>query len=209
MERPTEPEHRSGLFEASAPEPRGYLAAATVLAAHLAGCDGETNGEEAEGFERLFRLGPTERARYTALFAQYRCDPGAYRPIATQLVHTQGRGSAALEDLLERLYHLALVDGSLTSAECAFLEELCGVFGLPGYWRRLDAQQARQDDPYRVLGIHRDATDQEVRAAFRRLTRQHHPDAVVARGEVVTDTSPMANINAAYRRVMRARRRKG
>jgi molecular chaperone DnaJ len=31
-------------------------------------------------------------------------------------------------------------------------------------------------DPYQVLGIHRGATQAEIKAAFRRLAVQHHPD---------------------------------
>lgn len=32
------------------------------------------------------------------------------------------------------------------------------------------------DDPYRVLGLQRDATEDEIRSAYRTLAKQHHPD---------------------------------
>ena len=32
------------------------------------------------------------------------------------------------------------------------------------------------DDPYRVLGVSSDATDAEIKRAYRKLARQHHPD---------------------------------
>lgn len=157
-------------------------------------------------FERLFRFPPAERLRYAQLFAQNCRRTDAFQPFVAQLVHTLGQGSAALEDLIERLYHLAVADGGLTRAECAFLDELCESFGLPGYWRQVDTLQPHDDDPYRVLGIARDASDEEVRAAFRRLTHLHHPDAVAARGDATADDAAMAAINDAYRRVMRLRR---
>ena len=34
-------------------------------------------------------------------------------------------------------------------------------------------------DPYKVLGISRDATDEEVKKAYRDMSRRYHPDANV------------------------------
>jgi DnaJ-class molecular chaperone len=32
------------------------------------------------------------------------------------------------------------------------------------------------DDPYQILGVKRDATEAEIRAAYRKLAKRHHPD---------------------------------
>lgn len=32
------------------------------------------------------------------------------------------------------------------------------------------------DDPYKVLGVKRDATPEQIKSAYRKLARQHHPD---------------------------------
>lgn len=37
-------------------------------------------------------------------------------------------------------------------------------------------QSTMADDPYRVLGVSPDATDAEIKRAYRKLARQHHPD---------------------------------
>jgi curved DNA-binding protein CbpA len=37
-------------------------------------------------------------------------------------------------------------------------------------------------DHYRVLGVPRDASTREIRRAYRRLARQHHPDISPAPG---------------------------
>ncbi len=35
---------------------------------------------------------------------------------------------------------------------------------------------AKLEDPYNVLGLSRDATQEEIRSAYRKLARQYHPD---------------------------------
>lgn len=50
-----------------------------------------------------------------------------------------------------------------------------------------------QEDPYRVLGVTRDADDVVIRAAWKAQVRRHHPDIVGPEGAEET-----ARINAAY-----------
>jgi curved DNA-binding protein CbpA len=54
-------------------------------------------------------------------------------------------------------------------------------------------------DPYRILGVPRDATPDEIKRRWRDLAREHHPDR--AAGDVPEQerlTGRMARINAAY-----------
>ena len=39
------------------------------------------------------------------------------------------------------------------------------------------------DEAYQVLGIHPEATDDEVRQAYKRMARENHPDRVASLGE--------------------------
>lgn len=50
-------------------------------------------------------------------------------------------------------------------------------------------------DPYDELGIRRDATPEEIRAAFRRAVRQRHPDT----SQAATDDTAVRNTIDAYR----------
>jgi DnaJ like chaperone protein len=57
-------------------------------------------------------------------------------------------------------------------------------------------------DAYRMLGLTSAATEKEIKAKYRRLVRENHPDSLLAAGkskELVTQaTDKLARINAAY-----------
>ena len=54
------------------------------------------------------------------------------------------------------------------------------------------------DDPYKVLGVSRDASDDEIKRAYRRLAKQYHPD--LNPGDPVA-ARKMQEINAAYEQI--------
>ncbi len=54
---------------------------------------------------------------------------------------------------------------------------------------------APHDDPYRILGVDRGATDAAIRAAYRKLAKTHHPDLNPGKPEV---EEQFKRISAAY-----------
>jgi DnaJ like chaperone protein len=65
------------------------------------------------------------------------------------------------------------------------------------------------EDAFRVLGITPEASDREIKTAYRRLMNQHHPDKLRARG-MPESMLPVAEektreIRAAYERVRAVR----
>ena len=61
-----------------------------------------------------------------------------------------------------------------------------------------------QRDPHDVLGVPRNASQVMVKAAWRRLARQHHPDLAGDSAARRDATRRMAEINAAYQAIRSA-----
>ena len=64
-------------------------------------------------------------------------------------------------------------------------------------------QSSNQKDPYKVLGISKDATDDEVKKAYRKMAMKYHPDRVAGMGEEMQRNAAeqMKEINEAYEHI--------
>lgn len=113
--------------------------------------------------------------------------------------------------LLSFLVMLAQADGVVVNDEVSALRELTIELGLTidDLNSMLNLQDAGTslDAAYRVLGVSPSATDQEVKAAYRRLALQHHPDKVSALGDDVRRAAEkkFQEINAAKETIWKAR----
>lgn len=61
-------------------------------------------------------------------------------------------------------------------------------------------------DPYKVLGVSPNATDQQVKEAYRELAKKYHPDAYADNSLADLASEKMKEINEAYDTIMNMRR---
>lgn len=61
------------------------------------------------------------------------------------------------------------------------------------------------NDPYKVLGVARDATDEEIKKAYRNLARKYHPDNYVNNPLADLVEEKMKEINEAYDTIQKQR----
>jgi len=113
--------------------------------------------------------------------------------------------------LLHFLFSIAHADGELHPAEDRLLSHLASELGIHAAdVRSIAAMFAPKADPdadYRVLEISGNATDDEVRKAYRRMSMKHHPDKVAHLGPEFqkTATEKFQRVNAAYANIKKSR----
>jgi len=111
--------------------------------------------------------------------------------------------------LLSFLVMIAQADGNVPHSELTALKEVAQWLQIPGSevdsMLHLDGNSL--EDAYKVLGLTPQATDDEVRKAYRRLALEHHPDRVAKLGEDVRKAAEkkFQEINAAKERIFKAR----
>ncbi len=188
-----------------------------VLSAKLAKVDGPIKREEIAAFRNLFHVPEEALGEVGRLFDQARESAEGWEPFAEKLGEAFADNKAMLEDVLVALVQIARADGPVAKSEGDMLRGIHARFALDaaawerakGGTRRAVAPEAQGEDPYQMLGLTRQASDEEVRLAWRKLMRENHPDSLASRGVpqefVKRATEQVAQINAAWDRIKRER----
>ena len=183
------------------------------LSAKLAKVDGPVTREEVDAFKEQFRFADGQMPHVAAIYDAAKKEPAGFEPYARQLADHFAGEPFLLAEIFGALYRIAAVDGGVNQAEQAFLQRVADIFGLAyhGFSEPPPAMRARARDssPYQTLGVAPSASMADVKAAWRRLTREHHPDTLMAKGVppdyVAKATQKMAEINAAYDKIRQER----
>jgi DnaJ like chaperone protein len=193
---------------AAARGPVAFTVALIALSAKMAKADGIVTAEEVATFRRVVEIPPGEERNVERLFDLAQRDVAGFEAHATRIRDLAKGDTVFLEDVLEGLFLIAAADTFVHEHEMAFLERVAEIFGLGE--RRFEAIAAgfvrrRGPDPYRVLGVARDADDEAVKKAWRKAVAECHPDRHFAHGlpaeamAILTDR--LAGLNAAWEAV--------
>lgn len=189
-----------------------FTIAVIALGAKMAKADGVVTREEISAFKRVFRIPPNEEKNVGRIFNLARQDTAGYEEYAAQVARMFHKTPQLMEDLLHGLFTIAMADGVLHPAEDAYLRNVASIFGFDAAaYARIRGYHVRAEeaDPYQILGVAPDISDEELKKAYRRLIRENHPDKAVAEGLpqefVELANAKLAKINVAYDQVTKLR----
>jgi DnaJ like chaperone protein len=176
-----------------------FTIAILSLGAKMAKADGLVARAEVAAFREVFQIAAEDEAAAARVFNLAREDVAGYDAYAARIARMFAGRPEVLADILEGLFHVALADGHYHEGEEEFLATVGRIFGVPAaVFDAIEARHldGRRQDPWAVLGVARDAELATVRARWRELVRQNHPDRMIARGLPV-ETVNLANARLA------------
>ncbi|MGV6802622.1 MAG: TerB family tellurite resistance protein [Ruegeria sp.] len=189
-----------------------FAIAVIALGAKMAKADGQVTRDEVTAFREVFQIPAEEEAGAARVFNMARTDVAGYQEYARKIARMFAEDSTTLCDLMEGLFHIAMADGFYHPNENEFLEEVARIFGQSD--AQFKALRARfvpdaPKDPYTVLGVSPGMPLAEIRKVWRKLVRDTHPDAMMARGvpeeAVRLAEKKMIDINRAWDEINGAR----
>ncbi|HXZ68378.1 MAG TPA: TerB family tellurite resistance protein [Alphaproteobacteria bacterium] len=189
-----------------------FLIGIIALSAKMAKADGVVTPDEEAAFRDIIKVPPGELKRVLSAFNLARQSVNGFDSYARQLARLFKDNPRVLEDLLDGLFHIARADGLMHENEMIYLEEVARIFGFTeAEFAPIKARHsfAPESTPYLVLGVKPESSDEEIKSAYRRLVRENHPDAMMARGVpeefVHLANDKLAAINIAFETIERAR----
>ena len=200
-----------------------FLTAVGAMLAKLAKADGHIDESEIaaaeQAFERL-ELTPANRAICIRAFRAAKADYHTIFDYAESFAAV-ARGVVLRELMYDILWDVACADGEVSASERRILEMIVTQLRIrPSLFaeechRRLNSRQSSrrsysyEPSPYEILGCDANASDDELRRAYRAQAKKHHPDLLRAQGlpeeMVARATEQMARINNAWEEIKRSR----
>ena len=193
------PMHFANLGGNASPAQHAFFNATFSVMGHIAKADGRVSPAEIKLAETLMtrmRLSPEQRQEAMTLFNTGKQADFDLAATLQQLRQASGGNIVLLRLFLELQHQAANVDG-ISADKQQLLEKIAQALGTSTFYSSgfgsqgfagFGQQQAHRassnhvDDPYAVLDIQSNASDGEVKKAYRRLMSQNHPDKLASQG---------------------------
>jgi len=200
-----------------------FFAATFSVMGHVAKADGRVTSDEISAARSIMdqmQLSAQQRKAAIQLFSEGKKDGFPLHDVMLQFRRECHRRRNLLQMFLEIQIATAMADGHAHPDEKRLIHTIGELLGfsrpeIERLFRFTNSSQAPAShhqtlpEAYGILGVSRDATDVEVKKAYRRLMSQHHPDKLIAKGlpeeMIKLATEKTQKIKAAYEQIRESR----
>ena len=185
---------------------------------HIAKADGTISESEVQMMRQFFiqqlNFSGAKIEWLNDTIATAKKSPESIQILAKEFTNQFGYESQLM--LLNMLYNVAYADGKLHEEETRQIDQLAVLLNISAFdHQRIKmafeaqfgdiASQANTDKYFATLGIPNHSSQEEIKKAYRDLTKKYHPDKVQHLGEEFKDQAEkrMQEINAAYDEIMK------
>jgi len=213
-----------------------FFTALFSVMGHVAKADGHVTKDEIEMARTIMQqmsLDETQKKVAIDLFNTGKQAEFDLAGVIEQFRRECHRRSTLLQMFMELLLHAAYADNELHPNEQALLQHISDALGFSriqfqqmeaqvraqrnfhqgagaGYRQTGVSPATRLKEAYGTLGVTRDASDADIKKAYRRLMNQHHPDKLVSKGlpeeMIKLATEKTQDIKAAYETIRESRK---
>jgi len=198
-----------GNYE-SQPTQRGdFNASLLVLTAAVMKADGSVKRAELDYVKRflLHNFGKEAAEQYLLMLKELIKQEIKVAEVAQQIGRFMEYPSKL--QLLHYLFGISISDGSLHDAEDRMITSIAALMGIqPADFASIRAMFVKDDESaYKILEISKNATDEEVKKAYREMAMKYHPDKVSHLGEEVRKAaeSKFQHVSEAYETIKKQR----
>lgn len=193
-------------------EKRDFNVSLLVLSAAVMKADGNVKKSELDYVKRFFlqNFGQERAENYIKMLREILDQNYNIYEVSRQVGRYMDYSSRL--QLLHYLFGIAAADGNISEQEVSVIQTISLYMGvIDSDYQSIKAMFVREysasDNAYKILGVNPDASDEEVKKAYREMAKKNHPDLVSNLGDEVREAAEkkFQEINQAYETIKKQR----
>ena len=190
-------------------EKRDFNVTLLVLSAAVMKADGNVRKSELDYVKRFFlqNFGQERAENYIKMLREILDKEYNIYEVSQQVGRYMDYSSRL--QLLHYLFGIANSDGRISQEELGVINTISDYMGITNSdFQSVKAMFIKEtDSAYKILGVDANASDEEVKRAYREMAKKNHPDLVSNLGDEVRQAAEkkFQEINAAYEAIKKQR----